>query len=470
MIKLKEFDIRLVEVQTALLASDINRAHNNLQEELFLATSMIDLITPCQAVGINAEAAIQLESANTLWDQGEVSSSIGILQALDDAVLLKNQTITVPRSHVLAKIGNQVSIAKLEKADRIICKYLRPALEDLGGQLEGREAGQVFHQFASFCDQQLQDPDLLEDLERVKQMSKAKAQEVKDYERLIAQAPSLERKRECQSRQLKAKAWLKIDERDLERQNSNREEFLSNCLENYLLSLVASNNHNKNALRFLALWLEHSEEKIANNAVAKHLKKVPSMKFANLMNQLASRLQDSKQTFQELLFQLVMQICSDHPFHGMYQVFAGAYSDTNDKDETAVSRKNATRKLVNRLCESKTNRKIWMAIQSTSKAYCSLAGEKKSRYKAGKVFQLDESPAATNLNNVVKMNPIPSPTRQVSLSLSLDYSKLPVIIKIKSEFLIASGISAPKIITTLASNGEKFKQLVSPSFIDMMYY
>lgn len=460
MTKIKTLDSRYIEVQTALLASKIIRAHSNLQESLSLTTSMIDLIAPCRSVGINIEAAVYLESANTLWDQGEVSTSIDMLKALDNPSLLKKQAINVGRPLLLAKIGHQVSVAKLEKADRIIDKYLGPALKELNGHFKGNDAGQVFHQFAIFCDQQLQDPDLIEELERVKNLSKTKAEEVKDYDRLIAEAKSVESKRECLSRQMKAKAWLRIDERDLKHQIAIREELLSHCLENYLLSLIASNDHNRNAHRFLALWLEHSAEDVANNAVAKYLGKVPSMKFASLMNQLTSRLQDTKDKFHELIFQVILQICTDHPYHGMYQIFSGAFGNVNEKDEVAISRKNATKLLASRFNCSKLSKEIWLAIQSSSKAYCVLAGEINSRYKAGKRFQLNESSAAMALNAVVKKYPIPSPTRQIPLSASLDYSKVPKVIRLKTEFTIASGVSAPKIIVAIDENGEQFKQLV----------
>jgi ataxia telangiectasia mutated family protein len=141
MIDVGALDTRLVEVQSALLASTINRAHNALQESLSLATSMIGLIGPCLEVGVNSEVAIHLEAANALWDQGEMASSIGMLQALDNPPLLKNQTIPVGRSNLLSKIGHRVSVARLEKADRIIEKYLKPALRELKGKTGGSEPG-----------------------------------------------------------------------------------------------------------------------------------------------------------------------------------------------------------------------------------------------------------------------------------------------------------------------------------------
>jgi serine-protein kinase ATM len=461
MINVKALDTRLVEVQSALLASTINRAHNALQESLSLATSMIGLIGPCREVGLNPEVAIHLETANALWDQGEMTSSIGMLQSLDDVHLLKNQSIPVGRSNLLSRIGHQVSVARLEKADRIIEKYLKPALKELKGKMSGSEAGEVFHQFAIFCDQQLQDPDSLEDLERLKKLSKDKAEEVKTYKKLMREALSPDERKRYHNHLTKHETWLQLDEEELQRHNSSRDEFLRQCLENYLLALAASDDHDGNALRFSALWLEHSEETLANEAVSNHLKKVPSRKFAPLMNQLASRLQDTTVDFQQLLFNLVCQICTEHPYHGMYQIYAGANTRNNPKDESAISRKSATGKIVIQLANKQTTGPIWLAIQATNKCYCALAGERdEQKYKTGRKISLRESPALGRLQASFSKYQVPPPTMQIELSPSLDYSKVPYMVRLEPQMSIASGVSLPKIITALGSNGARFKQLV----------
>lgn len=461
MIDVRALDTRLVEVQSALLASTINRAHNALQESLSLATSMIGLIGPCLEVGVNSEVAIHLEAANALWDQGEMASSIGMLQALDNPPLLKNQTIPVGRSNLLSKIGHQVSVARLEKADRIIERYLKPALRELKGKTSGSEPGEVFHQFAVFCDQQLQDPDGLEDLERLRKLSKNKADEVKYYNKLITEAGSSTERSRYRHDQSKAQTWLKLDEEELQRHISSREEFLRQCLENYLLALAASDEHDGNALRFSALWLEHSEEELANGAVSKHLDQVPSRKFAPLMNQLGSRLQDTNIKFQKLLFDLIMRICSEHPYHGMYQIYAGANGGNNPKDESAVSRKNATAKISSRLEKLPATAKIWTAVQTTNMYYCALAGEKdEQKYRTGRKISLKDSPAARSLHASFNKYHVPPPTMQIELSPDLDYSKVPYMVRLEPQIAIASGVSLPKIITAIGSNGAKFKQLV----------
>ncbi|KAF8854843.1 hypothetical protein BDZ45DRAFT_627136 [Acephala macrosclerotiorum] len=453
-------DTRLVELNGALLSSKIYRSHDTLQEALSLSTSMKDLIGPCNQVGIKAEVAIHMETANTLWDYGEMGSSIDILKDLDDVKLLKSQTIAIGRSHLLSTIGRRVSIARLEKADTVIEKYLKPALTELGDTARGNEAAEVFHQFAVFCDEHLQDPDGLEDLERLRKLRNNKEEEVQYWNKLISTTKSSTDRAQHKKDLHKAKTFLRYDLEELDRLIKSREEFLRQCLENYLLALGASDNHNSNSLRFFALWLEHSGEKLANDAVAKHMDQVPSRKFAPLMNQLSSRLQRSDEQFQQLLFELVLRICTEHPYHAMYHIYAGAHTRATENDQAARSRWDAAKMVCNSLAGIEGTKTIWLAIQTSNKAYCVLAGEKDDRYRAGKKFSIKESQAAKTFNNVLGKYRVPPPTMTIELSPTADYSRIPVMARLEPQFSIASGVSMPKIITAIGDNGERYKQLV----------
>lgn len=456
-------DTRSVEVQNALLTSELTRAHNALQESLSVATFLIDLISPCRDVDLKVDVAIRLEASNALWDQGELTSSIGMLHALEKekTATLGKQDIKIGRSKVLSQIGSRVSDARMEKPDRILENYLKPALSELKGKTDGSEAGQVYHQFAVFCDQQLQDTDILDDIDRLKTLSKMNEDEVKDLNRLLSKTSSADQKDQLKRNLIKAKNWFKIHQEELQRQVTSREEFLRQSLENYLLSLSASDEHDNNALRFTALWLEHSETQLANEAVSKHLITVASRKFAPLMNQLTSRLQDTSVKFQRLLFALVLRTASDHPFHGMYQIYASANTRAASKDETATLRHAAAVKLTKELGNSTKAAAIWNSIGLTSKYYCQLADDKDpQKYRSGRKVSLKDSPAATKLNSAIAKYSIPSPTMHIHVAADMDYSRVPMLVKFEPVMQIASGISAPKIITAIANNGGKFKQLV----------
>ncbi|KAK4238937.1 hypothetical protein C8A03DRAFT_32994 [Achaetomium macrosporum] len=459
--RLTPADARLVQVRGMLLSSDVFRFHRANQETLNLSTALADLIPSSQSLGLSVDAAIRMEAANSLWDHGEMISSIRMLQNIDRDSSLKKQTVPVSRSDLLSKIGYQVSVARLESPDNIQKKYLEPALKELRGKNEGKEAGQVFHQFAMFCDEQLQNPDSLEDLARLKNLKKGKDEEVAQLKELIANAKDSQHKNRYSSHLAKAKQWQDLDQQELRRVEQTRSEFLRLSLENYLLSLAASDEHNNDALRFMALWLEQSEEDFTNEAVKKYIGKVPTRKFAPLMNQLSSRLQDQPVLFQKLLIDLVYRICVDHPYHGMYHIWSGARTRVNKDDEVAVSRQKATDRVAKALTKSEPVSKIWPAIDQTSRAYHALAMDRDpNRYKAGQKIAIKSSSVGQNFLNIMAKYPIPPPTMQIALSASQNYSDVPMIHKFEPEMSIASGVSAPKIITAVGTNGQRFKQLV----------
>ncbi|KAL2017023.1 hypothetical protein VTK56DRAFT_2667 [Thermocarpiscus australiensis] len=454
-------DARLVQIRGMLLSSDIFRFHRANQETLNLSTTLTHLIPTCETLGLSVDAAIRMEAANSLWDHGEMISSIRMLQNIDKDSTLKKQTVPVSRSDLLSKIGYQVSVARLESPDSIQKKYLEPALKELRGKVEGKDAGQVFHQFAMFCDEQLQNPDSLEDLARLQNLKKGKDEEVAQLKALIANAKDSQHRNRYSSHLAKARQWQDLDQQELRRVEQTRSEFLRLSLENYLLSLAASDEYNNDALRFMALWLEQSEEDVTNEAVKKYISKVPTRKFAPLMNQLSSRLQDQPVLFQKLLIDLVYRICVDHPYHGMYHIWSGARTRVNKDDEVAVSRQKATDKVAKALTKSEAVSKIWPAIDQTSRAYHALAMDRDpTKYKAGHKIPIKNSPIGQNFLSVLAKYPIPPPTLQIALSASNDYSDVPMIQKFEPEMSIASGVSAPKIITAVGTNGQRFKQLV----------
>ncbi|KAI0862621.1 phosphatidylinositol 3 [Xylaria cubensis] len=456
--KINPPEARSVQVKSMLLSSNIHRYHQAFQEALNIATSLTHLVQPSADLGLNIDSAARLEVANSLWDHGEMTSSIRMLQHIDEDTDLKKQTITVSRPDLLAKTAHQISVARLEKPDSIQRNYLQPALKELKGKADGEEAGKVYHQFATFCDEQLQNSDSLEDLARLQHLKQGKMDEVKQLTELVANAKDTQTKTKFTSHLNRAKQWLGLDEQELRRVEQSRSEFVRLSLENYLLSLIASDEYNNDALRFTALWLERAAEDYTNEAVRKHIGKVPTRKFAPLMNQLTSRLLDQSGYFQKLLVELVYRICVDHPYHGMYQIWSGTRSKPKKEDETAQLRKQATELVAKQLAHTQAAISTWTAIYYISRAYHALALE--GGYKGGQKIAINKSAAGMALASSLAKYRIPPPTMQIELSAARDYSKVPLVTKIEPTMTIASGVSAPKIITIIGSNGERFRQLV----------
>ncbi|KAI9847011.1 MAG: Serine/threonine-protein kinase tel1 [Sclerophora amabilis] len=463
MVRSSPQEIRQIEVRSLLESSRMSRVHEALQYSLNTTTFLSHLIEPCDEVGLKIAAAASFEAAQVLWAQGEMTPSIRILQHLKDETDFREQAAFLGQAELLATLGHQVSEARLEKPEAIISLYLSPAIKGLRqkGAFEGSEAGKVYHEFASFCDQQLQDTDNLEDFHRVRRLRERKEMEVRDLEKMIKSAGSQGRSN-LQLHRARAKQWYDLDNREFQRLYESRKSFLVNSIENYLLCLSACESYNTDVLRFCALWLEQPDNETAelvNGAVSKYLSKVPSRKFAPLMNQLSSRLSDVKDEFQPLLFYLVHRICVDHPYHGMHHIFST--SKSKGKDEMAVSRHSAALKMVSSLKNDDDASETWLAVHNTNICYAKLALEKlEEKIKPGSKIPLRKSSAGQRLEHEITTSKVPPPTMRIALRADCDYSTIPTVSTFLPEITVAGGVSVPKIVTAIASDGIKYKQLV----------
>ena len=472
-------DARFLESRQLLASSHMSRAHGAIQNALSTVTYLTELVKPCKEVGVDVSAVVRLASANVLWDQGEMTASIRILQDLQQVSDSHVQLTDVSKPELLAKLvsigttwrfhfhiltvvqGHQMSEARLEKPDEIITRYLRAAIKELCGESEGDEAGEVFHEFASFCDKQLQNADGLEDFQRIQKLRERKETEVGDLDKMIRSASSQAKERDnLKNHRAKAKQWFDIDDREFQRLRESRQTFLRQSLENYLLCLKACDKYDNDALRFSALWLENYESEIANEAVSRHVGQVGSRKFAALMNQWSSRLLDKPGQFQSLLSSLVLRICLDHPYHGMYQIFTGF--KTKSKDDAAVKRHAAASNIVQELKASRMQN-TWIALHNTNIVFVRFAIERLDdpAIKQGSKVALRRFASGQRIEQDIQKSRVPPPTMKIDLRPDCDYRDIPIIAKFESQFAVASGISMPKIITAIGTDGLKYKQLVS---------
>ncbi|OKL58313.1 Serine/threonine-protein kinase tel1 [Talaromyces atroroseus] len=450
---------QLFEAKALRESFQVSRDLEGSQEALKSAISLSKLVKPCSELGISIEGAAKFDMANVLWDQGEMTTSIRMLQQLNEQGDLQRQALVVSRAEVLASLGHHVAEARLEKPDAIIEEYLVPAVKELRGNTEGEEAGGVFHRFALFCDQQLLNQDSLEDFKRIEQLRDRKEQEVIALQQMMNVADGKE-KNQLKMHYNKAKGWFDLDDREFQRLKNSRQAFLQQCLENYLLSLRACDSYKNDALRFCAIWLDKSSDLKANESVGKYLSKVPSRKFAPLMNQLSSRLLDQSDLFQSLLSALVFRICVDHPYHGMYQIFAHSKSK-GSRDQAALSRNQAAGRVVEKLKNDASAGPMWMSIHNNNICYVRFATEKlDDKIKSGAKVPLRKLPTGLRLEQDVNNQRLPPPSMKIELRVDCDYGDIPKVVKFQSEFAVASGISAPKIVAVLATNGLRYKQLV----------
>lgn len=345
-------------------------------------------------------------------------------------------------------------------------EYLAPAIAELKGTHTGDVAGQVFHQYASFCDAQLHDPDLLAEFERIHKMRDTRRKEIEHWKGVSKSTRDKTMRDKVQKDYRKASKWLQLDDKEYMRLRDARGSFMMQSLENYILALIASDAYDNDVLRLFALWLEFADSESANTSIGKDLDEVPTGKFVRLMNQLSSRLQDEKTPFQELLRGLVYKIAVDHPYHAMHHISAGSSAVDSKASDSVKSRMRATSLIANKLqCDAVNTSQKWQKISLTDKMYHELAvlhdgKDHDTIFRAGRDLALNDFREGKNLMTKVPSNKLPPPTMDIPVRPDKNYSKVPTVTGFQPKMRIANGLSAPKIVVAQCSDGHRFKQLV----------
>ncbi|KAF3157996.1 Serine/threonine-protein kinase tel1 [Orbilia oligospora] len=457
---------RLLEAKTLIKMCQISRSHSILQKSLTTSVSLSEMIGPCRDIGVEIEAAATLEAASVLWDQGETLPAIGMLQPLlemssQDSNYLK-QAIPIGRPELLAKTATWTAEARLRKPDFVMEEYFVRAVSELEKGLVTPADGTVYHQFAMFCNSQLQDQGNLEDFQRAEKLMKQKEEEYLELERLV-RSNSGPKQDSLRNYRQKAKVLLTIDREEYERLYNNRQLFLEKSLEHYLKCLITCDDYDSDATRFCSLWLEHSSNEGANEAVnAAPLAKVASRKFIPMMNQLSSRLLNDEDSFQTHLFQLIFRICRDHPYHSMYQILAldRQAIRRDNKDPSAVGRQASAKRLLRMLAEDGASSILTHNISLATQHFMNLAQEKVEKKTSSVSFRRLFPRHWKLFDQDIPKCKIAPPTMRVEVRADCSYTKTAFMKMFEPDIGIASGISMPKILACRASNGQRYKLLV----------
>jgi ataxia telangiectasia mutated family protein len=449
--------MRISEAQALLSYSALARQHSQLQTALCAATQVNDLARDLKESGIDVDVAAKHEVASVMWDSQERTASVKMLRDTLNKSDFEAQEIKAGRSGLLAQLGTQLADARLEKPSDILEHYLRPAIAHLPNNAVGKEAGKVYHAFAAFCDQQLQHPANVEDFNRIATLRQRKRDEVQQLQTLVKATRRAAETKEHERSLFKARQWLKLDDEEYEHQKASRETFVQQSLQNYLLALHASDEHDLSVLRFFALWLENSESDPANAVVKKNLPNVPSWKFVVLLNQLMSRLQADNSTFQVALMALTKRLCLEHPYHSVHHVYASSKAASSG-DAATATRFEAAIMIRRYVSGDSVKGNLFKRLFQADSHYRQLADESLADRKTGK-RALKDIRAAVSVSKHVPALRLPPVTISLPLRPDGNYDDVPMVIKFGTTVSIMSGLSSPKVLTAFSSNGQQYRQL-----------
>lgn len=445
------------EAEALLDVSKFGREYSKIQDSISATSALDGMIEKYTATKLSVQAVVKSETASVLWDAGETSASIRMLRDTLTMADMEKQDIAVGRAGLLAQLGHCLAEARLEKPEDIMSNHLKPAIAHLKSRTEGSEAGDVFHEFAKFCDQELQSPSNRENLSRITKLRQGKQEEVDAIKLAIRNAKRTGEDRTTLNRSLRAsQQWLDIDTHEETRLRNDRDKYIQQSLQNYLLALHASDEHDICVLRFFALWLENADDKEANGVVLKYLPDVASWKLVLLMNQLMSRLENEPSTFQKALQALLLRIFTEHPHHSLHHLFAASSIKPAATDTAMTSRFEAAR-AINSIMETRPAQKALNDRIFRADRYYKVLSELKPE-RSGK-FRVKDYKEAYRVTTTVPTMLVPPATISVTLRPSGDYKDLPIITRFDSYGSVLGGVSQPKMLTATTSDGKEYKEI-----------
>lgn len=401
----------------------------------------------------------QLEVARTQWEMGRSSQALLSLKRLVNSQIFekeKHQDL----ADAYGLLGSWSRFARDERDDAILQNYFLPAVELTNN--DNRE--RVQHLFARFCDDVCHDKTQLsaiEDSARVIDNEKLQS----EYLAKAIQGGNTEKA--YQNRYRISLRMLRAETENLEGLKKKRQEMTLKCIQAYLISLKYGDNYEEDMGRFVALWLELCTIKEVNRLVLKGVFEAkegsfPLHKFVPWMNQLSSRLGDSDLgEFQSTLKKLLSQTVVMHPFHSLWPLINILRTKSN-LNKTSLGRKSAAKEVVQFVSErlpSVILHTIEFADRMAQLGISKPKGEEKK-------FELQNIVSSTAAHwwksRLFKMR-LPVPIASIPISIDGDYEKIPCVESVKSEIVIAGGISAPKIVTLVDSQGSVHKMVLKGS-------
>lgn len=112
-INIGDSDAQLLEVNVIRRSLEVARDHGMPQASLKSAMCLSKLVPKCASKGISIEGAAKFDLANVLWDQGEMTASIRMLQQLNEQNNLQKQAISISRAELLVTLVSNAAFAHL---------------------------------------------------------------------------------------------------------------------------------------------------------------------------------------------------------------------------------------------------------------------------------------------------------------------------------------------------------------------
>ena len=300
-----------------------------------------------------------------------------------------------------------------------------------------------------------------------------------------------------------------MDDRELKSVEKSIQRYLHLAVESYCSALklcptTMTANVAKHVFQLISLWFKNSQRRetkdIVNELLKSNLSQIPSYRFVPLTYQLFSRIDEMQEDdrngfgFQTTLREIVLKICSEHPYHGIVQLLALSNGKrvgggVNGRHANAYLENVGTTKVdaVNNIFqELRKHAPAYIpalidSYQTLMNSYMNLAEYDSSSIAQKKItkrlpfkqYKLDldsclsggrgrgkRSTTTTSMPAIITKPPPIRPDAQYGNGME-DPVGTERVVSFEPTFdLTLTGLHRPKIVKCIGSKGSRFKQLV----------
>lgn len=409
------------------------------------------------------ERALKFQSALTLWNQKQSTTSISILKELmqNGNGDLKKCYLSASLPMVKSYIIEWTSESRQESSHNIMEKYVLPTAEEIGQDLPCKDHGKIYFILANFCEIQYRSPNLIDQIQILGRQVELKKKEIDEMKIHYGKTPvARDEKKTVQKYYSKLKALLNSETVDLTFLQENRTRFLLKAGEFYLKSILINSDDEEILDKFFSLWLEHSNKAELHERIKDDMKHLPSHCLISWLTQLFSRLSYDHSEFQNIVSEQILKLCRDHPFHSLYGLMSLRKHELyarNSENRLLELKSSAADKIWKSLCLSSEDRLV--QILSGVDEFCAHAIAL-AEHKCGKTRTVDIGKLGSGDFWLHKLPKIPPPTLSLKVDLTKKYDEAPLLKSVNPLVAVASsGLSLPKIVTFQLTDGTQHKAL-----------
>ncbi|KAF5387310.1 hypothetical protein D9757_005776 [Collybiopsis confluens] len=402
------------------------------------------------------------EFASVLWAHKEQKHAV---EYLTDLRRDAHDSDPIWLAQVIARLGAWSAEACLEQPSDIKQEFFDQAISMIKNVHENESRASVYHQYAKFAESQyktaLDSPELL----RLNMYRERKEQERKHYEQVTRGKSD----KALVNRLSAVKKVLAQDSKAMTDFISNRDASLKQAVQMYSLCLEASNKFDEDvSIQFCSLWLSNFDYDIIQDDLLQALGRIPSHKFVFLAHQIFSRIDDKLTRSQKTLRPTVIRMCSEHPFHSLYQLYCLQPSKTSQKARGSArisggkelelpptGRALTAQQFFKQLLNDPSTRARTAAVEELCDASLTFAN-----YPVPKTDRkVPDTQPIRNLRLSRLSVPVITAYTSIDPTTRYDPSECVCVDQYAHQFDTAGGVNLPKIINCIGSDGRKYKQL-----------